>query len=536
MTGHSRPELVAVLYLRVSTEDQSQKGFSIPEQRRALMARAEQMARETGSPLRLHEFEDHVGGDFLERPALDRVREFVRSQRVDVLLALDPSRFSRKLVNQLLVTEELEKQGCRVDFIDHSYDGSPEGQAFLQVRGSFAELEKAKILERTQRGKRGKIAEGGIPQAFHLYGYTYIRQAPRGICPLVEDPLQSPWVRQVFRWCVDEQATCEEIARRLTAMGVPTPRGRRRQWNRTTVAEMLRNRAYVGQAQLNRVDARGLAALRQFPPAWRREKGFRLTPRHRPEQEWKTVAVPPLVDTATFQLAQQVLIRHRKVRRAAGARLLSGKGRCALCDAPIYYGSQGNGARTYLVCRNRYGPRQPGALPCSLPQKRATAVETAVWSQVCAWILHPDRLREAMSDLGELTAAGEVTGVEAELTLMEVHLAGQDRASERIGWLFARGLWPEARATQALTAINGTVVELERRRRQLQEQLRSLRRQHDGEALPPPDRLHHDLENLLGRLPQEERVRLVDELLDHYRLHPTGHMEPVRVDVFGRRE
>lgn len=534
----SQTGLVILLYLRVSTEEQHKKGFSVPEQRRALAARAKALAKEARAELRLYEFEDHVGGDFLDRPALDQVRQFLRATRVDVFLCLDPDRFSRKLVNQLLIAEEIERTGARLEFLQHEYRRDADGQAFFQIRGVFAELEKAKILERTQRGKRGKIAEGGIPQAFHLYGYTYIKRAPRGTCPLAVNADQAEWVRQMFRWSADEGCTTQEIARRLTAMGVATPRGRRREWNRSTVADILRNRAYTGQAQLNKEDFRGISALRQFPASWRQARGFKLTARTRPAEEWRPVPVPALVDEVTFARAQQTLEKHKKVRRVSPDRLLKGKGRCALCSGAVYYGSRGRGARTYMTCRNRYGPRQPGAPECRLPQKRTTAVEEAVWAKVCSWILNPELIRVEADDRGIPVASDQAASVEVELQLLRQQLAGKEAEQERIGLLFARGLWPEERTTRALAAVNGEISELRIRAQQLDDQLRFLRpRRHDvTRVIETASQLRDQVGDLLHRLPPAERARIVDDLVDYYVLHPTGHMEPVVVEVLPRTD
>ena len=41
------------------------------------------------------------------------------------------------------------------------------------MRGAIAEFEKAKIIDRSMRGKKKKAQQGKIIQDFKLYGYNY---------------------------------------------------------------------------------------------------------------------------------------------------------------------------------------------------------------------------------------------------------------------------------------------------------------------------------------------------------------------------
>jgi site-specific DNA recombinase len=63
------------------------------------------------------------------------------------ILVYDLDRLSRKLVHQLILAEECERAGVALHFILSPTDTSPEGAFFLQMKGAFAELDRAKILE-----------------------------------------------------------------------------------------------------------------------------------------------------------------------------------------------------------------------------------------------------------------------------------------------------------------------------------------------------------------------------------------------------
>jgi hypothetical protein len=56
-------------------------------------------------------------------------------------------------------------------------------------------------------------------------------------------------VRQIYRWCVEEQFSSYAIHQRLTAQGIPPRKSTRGQWAQSRVIEMLRDSIYTGVTQ-----------------------------------------------------------------------------------------------------------------------------------------------------------------------------------------------------------------------------------------------------------------------------------------------
>ena len=82
----------AILYARVSTEEQARRGFSLAQQIEALREYAEAEGYEI-----LEEIVDGgQSGASLERPGLDQVRDLVATGNVSVVLAQDRGHFARK--------------------------------------------------------------------------------------------------------------------------------------------------------------------------------------------------------------------------------------------------------------------------------------------------------------------------------------------------------------------------------------------------------------------------------------------------------
>jgi site-specific DNA recombinase len=268
----------AVIYARVSTEDQARKGFSLPEQ----LEECRRKARALGATDVL-EFWDDVSGEILDRPGLTAAREVIRRGGITWFVCLAADRFARNLAHQLLVADEIKRRGVELVFTQHGYDNTPEGKFFFSIFGAVAELEKAKIAERTARGRRGKLKTGRLPGYIDVYGYQFNPETD------LLDVLsaEAEWVRRIYTWAVEEQLGAYSIRDRLNDMRVPAPRGE--QWNVATVKNILRNPTYTGKLTLGRRSWSGYSLNKHRPaeekvsPTWR-EVQSRAVGR-RPHQE-----------------------------------------------------------------------------------------------------------------------------------------------------------------------------------------------------------------------------------------------------------
>ena len=80
----------AILYTRVSTEEQARSGFSLAQQLEALR---EYVARE-GYEVLEEVIDPGQSGASLERPGMDRVQDLVTAGGVSIVLAQDRDRFA----------------------------------------------------------------------------------------------------------------------------------------------------------------------------------------------------------------------------------------------------------------------------------------------------------------------------------------------------------------------------------------------------------------------------------------------------------
>src|SRR6266853_5556224 len=121
--------------------------------------------------------DDGYSGATLERPGLERVRDLAAEGQIQAVLAYAPDRLSRKYAYQILLIEELARNGAETLFIKAPQGCSAEDQLLVQFQGMIAEYERAQILERSRRGKRHRAQAGEVSvMSGAPYGYRYIRK------------------------------------------------------------------------------------------------------------------------------------------------------------------------------------------------------------------------------------------------------------------------------------------------------------------------------------------------------------------------
>src|SRR5215218_4316127 len=226
----------AILYARVSTDEQARSGYSLAQQLEALRAYATREGYEI-----LEEIEDkgYSGGN-LARPGLDRVRDVAAAGGVDMVLAQDRDRFARKVVHNGLLEEEFSKHGSKTKALNDYGDDSAEGALMRGIQTQFAEYERAKIAERTRRGKERKAREGKVLRGPKSpYGFRY---NATGDGLIVYEP-EMVVAERIFRLAAEGLGP-QAIQTRSTMKARPRQRaihcGRAGRWSRYCEATFIR--------------------------------------------------------------------------------------------------------------------------------------------------------------------------------------------------------------------------------------------------------------------------------------------------------
>jgi site-specific DNA recombinase len=213
--GHSPKR--AILYARVSTDEQARSGYSLAQQIEALRAYATREGYEI-----LEEVQDPgQSGASLERPGMDRVRDLVATGGVSVVLAQDRDRFAREHAYHYLLCREFEERGTKLCSLNDHGDDSPEGELTDGILDQLAKYERAKTAERTRRGRLKKARKGKIVAAAPrpTYGFKFNETRDN----YVVDEVTMPTVHRVFRMVGVEGRPLNAVKKAFDREGVPTP-------------------------------------------------------------------------------------------------------------------------------------------------------------------------------------------------------------------------------------------------------------------------------------------------------------------------
>jgi site-specific DNA recombinase len=384
------------LYARVSSEHQAE-AHTIDSQGAALR---EQSAADGVDLQSVIEFIDAgYSGSSLVRPALERLRDVAAAGGIDRLYVHCPDRFARPYAYQVLLLEELTQRGVEVIFLNRPLGHTPEDQLLLQVQGVMAEYERAKLLERSRRGKRHAAQAGRVGILGHApYGYRYVPKQEGG----GDARFESVWdearvVQQVFAWVGQERCTINAVCRRLHQAGVRTRTGKAH-WDHKTIWEMLNNPAYKGEAAFGKT---------RWTPVGPRLRAPRGRPAHSrrgysgkavPKDEWITIPVPALVDASLFDAVQAQLDENRRRARIPekGSRyVLQGLLVCRQCGY-AYCGRTNDARHAYYRCAGAMNiPRHGFERVCWNKPLRMEQTDAAVWHEVCQLLAQPERLEQA---------------------------------------------------------------------------------------------------------------------------------------------
>ncbi len=425
--------MLALNYARVSTDEQAKHGYSLTSQVDECRARALTL----GATEILDFVEEGVSGSTLDRPALNSLRDKLKSGLVGLVVVHDPDRLARNLSHQLIITEEIEKSGARLEFVNFEWKNTAEGKLFYSLRGAISEFEKAKIGERMMRGKRKKAQGGGIPHyPGGIYGYVFNKVTD---C-LTPDPATAPVVQMMFDWFTwEEEAGPQEIARRLGAQGIPAPKGGK--WHRATVRRILLQSAYRGTWYVNR--------WTQDPKAVPNKRLPGAKQIQRPPEERIAIPVSPIIEADQWEFAQLRLLdaRRRWQDRQGIDYLLSGWCTCGLCGGPVHGWSytRPKGRYRYYICINRtHRPEDK----CSLPYVNADELEAEVWGRVASWVQDPHRLERELRQRANIPPADH-----GEVATLDGSIAASERESDRLTSLYVKGLIDPKKAEDQLVEI-----------------------------------------------------------------------------------
>ena len=393
----------AILYARVSTDEQARSGYSLAQQIEALREYAAREGYEVLEEVR----DPGQSGASLERPGMDWVRDLVAAGGVSVVLAQDRDRFAREPAYHYLLRREFEEHGTKIRALNDRGDDSPEGDLTDGILDQLAKYERAKMAERSRRGKLRKVREGKViagRMARHgaaRYGFAFNEARDA----LIVDEEKMEVVRRIFRMVGVEGQPIFAAKRTLDAAGVPTATGKAK-WSPSMLRDIITNDVYRPHcfeevealvspevaARLDPEKSYGLwrwginrhirTQVSEVGPDGKRIYRTRHKREARPEAEWLYVPVPDSGVPREWVDAARTAIENNRKTSNAGRRfweLSGGILRCGECGWTMFAHSipqSPNKRHFYYGCKAKY---RKGVEFCSASRThRAETLETLV--------------------------------------------------------------------------------------------------------------------------------------------------------------
>jgi len=483
-------------YARVSGHEQVANN-SIPTQ----ISACHQKASELGATTVVDFVDAGVPGDldWTDRPALNELLDLVEKGQFAGVVVYDPDRLARDLGVQLAVTEMITRKRVHLEFCTQTFDASPEGVLFYQLRGAISQFERAKIRERTNRGRKKLLRDGRPANKPSPYGLNYDRET--NTWTVIDH--QADIVRKIFEWARTGVGPTV-ISKRLNDQCLLPPRGNQStRWWAHTIQRMLKNSTYVGRLYVHRYNLEGQRRNR-FLPSARRTKVSQ-----RPEEEWIEVSVPAIISEELWGAVHRVL--HENQRRNAGSTsrnnvyLASRLLRCGDCGSAISgaTASRKNSKTYYYRCNGRYGELR---LNCKLPHLRADVLDETLWQEIRALVIQPSQLKVEIERA--VVEQSETMGFNRRA--MSIHLKNTRSDIARLFDLINRGAVREQE-------VRSSLKELRERERALDSRLKT----------PEPAEItgHLSLRSeIIDEFNATERQEFIRGVLTEILVQPNGHL------------
>jgi len=228
---------LAAIYVRVSTQDQAQHGFSLDAQQDNLQNYAKALGYEI---FKIYRDEGKSAKD-LKRPEMQQMLEDAKNKKFSAIFIYKLDRFSRSLKDLILTIDYLKELG--IDFVslqDKIETASASGKLMFHIISAFAEFERNIIGDRTKFGMERKAKEGG-----------FITKAPKGykiVDKLLVPNEESETIKQLFKEFLESDISLTQLAKKNGM----TPAG---------MKKLLRNTTYIGKVKFADKESDG-----QHPP------------------------------------------------------------------------------------------------------------------------------------------------------------------------------------------------------------------------------------------------------------------------------
>ena len=244
-----RRKLIAI-YCRVSTEEQSENGYSIDEQERLL----EEWCKKMGYVIyKCYSDRGISGKNIKDRPALKELLSDAKAGKFDMVISWKINRVSRKLEDVLKIVNLLEKNNITFKSYSEPFEtDTPAGRMQFQMMALIGEFERGTIAQNVKMGMIAKAKSGnwcgGRVLGYDLVPNNSPEEEKKGKNKLKINEKEAEIVRFIFNE-YSKGKGYKAITNQINKLGYKTKKGN--DFSVGSIRDILTNPVYIGEIRYN---------------------------------------------------------------------------------------------------------------------------------------------------------------------------------------------------------------------------------------------------------------------------------------------
>ncbi|XZL97431.1 recombinase family protein [Clostridium perfringens] len=244
-----RRKLIAI-YCRVSTEEQSENGYSIDEQERLL----EEWCKKMGYVIyKCYSDRGISGKNIKDRPALKELLSDAKAGKFDMVISWKINRVSRKLEDVLKIVNLLEKNDITFKSYSEPFEtDTPAGRMQFQMMALIGEFERGTIAQNVKMGMLAKAKSGnwcgGRVLGYDLVPNNSPEEEKKGKNKLEINEKEAEIVRFIFNE-YSKGKGYKAITNKMNKLGYRTKKGNN--FSVGSIRDILTNPVYIGEIRYN---------------------------------------------------------------------------------------------------------------------------------------------------------------------------------------------------------------------------------------------------------------------------------------------
>ena len=235
-------------YVRVSTEEQSEQGWSIDSQKEKIRSYC---AVYNFDLVKIYEDDGISAKDIIHRPAMNEMLSATTGRGKSVysgIVCVKLDQIFRNMIETLEIAESWRKKGIEFHSINESLDtSSAVGMFFFQMLAALAQMERHQISERTKDGMNERRRQGYALSSIAPYGWDTVEIIESGkdepVLRLIQNDKEMGILNTVYKLCV-RGLWITDIATELNRIGCKRRNGK--DWEPQYIYSIFKSIHYYG--------------------------------------------------------------------------------------------------------------------------------------------------------------------------------------------------------------------------------------------------------------------------------------------------